>query len=360
MMASPGQIRPPASLQRMPQNVLEHVVAHVLIVDSSQAINMLTQYGSRVHNATAAVLLNHVVLHDDDAVLVQAERGPLLSRNTVITSITTNKTLAGHVKRLTILPASLSDQPKHQDAPLSPSESGSVIDDHMHALHRLQPLDDSAFLLLVSQLPKLQRLVWRTNRSPPSRLCLTLGAVSRNLSHLTIDPAEDQSVSSSQFLESPGKRVTSSHRWDAPSLASLGQIDTLVQLSLGNLSQQGSKQLGIAMASLNLESLDIGNTLFVDDALLASIGATAKRLKRLRIFEMTGGKLTDVGVEAILRGCTALEELDFDCVEGARGVCFEWRLSLTFLCTNRSLVEDLLVQSCRISRIFGNPPLRVL
>lgn len=63
----------------MPQNVLEHVVAHVLIVDSSQAINMLTQYGSRVHNATAAVLLNHVVLHDDDAVLVQAERGLCLA-----------------------------------------------------------------------------------------------------------------------------------------------------------------------------------------------------------------------------------------------------------------------------------------
>lgn len=56
--------------------------------------------------------------------------------------------------------------------------------------------------------------------------------------------------------------------------------------------------------------------MFVDDGLLAEVGNSAKKLRKLRIREMNGTKLSDTGLGDVFDGCWLLEELELEAVEG--------------------------------------------
>jgi hypothetical protein len=110
--------------------------------------------------------------------------------------------------------------------------------------------------------------------------------------------------------------TTSLLRWDCPSLSSLP--GTLTSLTLSSLSHGGIQDFSNSLSSFfALEQLELSKTVFVDDHLLREISAgLGKSLKRFRIREMGGTKLSDVGLNDLFEACSELEEFEMDCVEG--------------------------------------------
>ena len=217
----------------------------------------------------------------------------------------------------------------------------------------IPPLDDTAFFLLVSRLSNLTSFTWSSYRLPPDALCLALGQACKSLTAFKLDLvaspfahalADSHGVSAAAAPGSPQQLAATSpssppslmslglggnghahgyahsggapQRWDAPHLSALPH--TLVRLAVSHLSAAGARSLGSALPSFPaLETLELARTLFVDDALLAEVGAGARGLKRLVVRDMGGTKLSEQGLQALFDGCEALEVLELDCVEGA-------------------------------------------
>ncbi|SCZ88929.1 BZ3500_MvSof-1268-A1-R1_Chr1-1g00832 [Microbotryum saponariae] len=192
-----------------------------------------------------------------------------------------------------------------------------------------QPIDDGALLHLVSKLISLSSFEWAASRHPPRMLCSTLGASSKSLTSFKFDlteaiDAREPTSTSPTTVNSPSRAVSTSatnlsagriQRWDAPELSALPL--SLTHLALSFLSQVGAQELAAALPSLPaLDHLELGKSVYIDDPLLAEVGKHVPRLKRLRLYNLPGSKLTEVGLGDVLDGCSTLESLELCCVEG--------------------------------------------
>ncbi|SGY64163.1 BQ5605_C007g04877 [Microbotryum silenes-dioicae] len=194
---------------------------------------------------------------------------------------------------------------------------------------RFQPIDDDALLHLVSKLISLSSFEWAAACHPPRMLCSTLGASSKSLTSFKFDLTEaidsrEPTSTSPTTANSPSRAVSTSatnlsagriQRWDAPELSALPL--SLTHLALSFLSQVGAQELAAALPSLPaLDHLELGKSVYIDDPLLAEVGKHVPRLKRLRLYNLPGSKLTEVGLGDVLDGCSTLESLELCCVEG--------------------------------------------
>lgn len=190
----------------------------------------------------------------------------------------------------------------------------------VHTADATEPLSTNAFLLLLAKLPSLRAFDWQAPRVPPPQLCPALGTACKSLTSFsfaldsasTVDPADPG-------LSSPTPAALTTARWDAPDLSALPV--TLQGLALSNLSHDGARSLGAALSSFPvLEQLELARFPFVDDELLTELGqAGLRRLKLLRIREMTGTRLTEKGLGEVLAECDGLEEVVLDNVQGESG-----------------------------------------
>ncbi|KPV73676.1 uncharacterized protein RHOBADRAFT_54868 [Rhodotorula graminis WP1] len=238
-------------------------------------------------------------------------------------------------------------------------DGDSDDEQHDHDDVPVPPLDDTAFFLLVSRLSNLTAFTWSSYRLPPDALCLALGQACKSLTAFKLDlvpspfagttladhhhhglsgaaPGSPQQLAATSPSSPPsfmalglggnGHGYAHGHasggggggaplRWDAPHLSALPH--TLVRLAVSHLSAAGARSLAAALPSFPaLETLELARTLFVDDALVAEVGAGARGLKRLVVRDMGGTKLSEQGLQALFDGCEALEVLELDCVEG--------------------------------------------
>ncbi|GAA5840617.1 hypothetical protein JCM9279_007382 [Rhodotorula babjevae] len=250
------------------------------------------------------------------------------------------------------------DEHRNGDGDQHANGHGDDSDDEQHDDDDdvpVPPLDDTAFFLLVSRLSNLTSFTWSSYRLPPDALCLALGQACKSLTAFKLDlvpspfahegladhgvsgaaPGSPQQLAATSPSSPPsfmalglgGNRHGHGYghglahsggapqRWDAPHLSALPH--TLVRLAVSHLSAAGARSLGAALPSFPaLETLEVARTLFVDDALLAEVGAGARGLKRVVVRDMGGTKLSEQGLQALFDGCEALEVLELDCVEG--------------------------------------------
>ena len=301
---------PPPNLAELPLKVVQRILAEALAADPLLAPTLLSSLGRSVAAAASATLFERILLEDDDSLLVAAEEeeadgGP--ARN-VLAAVWRSKEGGDCVRSLTILrPSPIEGRTPDPSNPLEPFtfDGGAGPTDS----NEPAPLDPHSFAhLLLPRFPNLTSFTWASSRLPPANLCTALGAAAKNLSSFSLD------LTSAPTTGSPRTLI----RWDAEQLAALPA--TVSQLSLAHLSLEGSRELARAFALLpNLEKLELSRTLFVDDTLLEAMAEGAKRLVKLAIRDMAGTKLTDHGLGALLDpvdGCTALEELVLDSVEG--------------------------------------------
>ncbi|GAA6043988.1 hypothetical protein JCM8097_003426 [Rhodosporidiobolus ruineniae] len=342
-----------ASLVTLPAPVLDRIVSVALQVDPTLPTALISSVHSQLHHSLVRVLVDAITLPDDDATLLQAEddhqRTPP-TRSSLVSLVSAHPPAANEVHKLTVtrpvyhsalaVNGATEDPPFQDDlASSSPPHSPTSPSDAVP----IPPLDSAAFFLLLSKLNNLTSFTWRSYRPPPDQLCPALGAAAPSLKHFELEllpsPFEDvpangagaaggDGVMSSPVLGSSPSAFTSSsshghhhhpvtQRWDAPGLASLPN-HSLTSLLLASLSQAGCKSLGAALPLfLALEELEVAKTLFVDDALLGDVGQGAARtLRRFKVREMGGTKLSEVGLGEVSRGCEGLEVLELDGVEG--------------------------------------------
>ncbi|GAA6062658.1 hypothetical protein JCM10212_000558 [Sporobolomyces blumeae] len=349
------------SLSTLPPSVLSRIVFHSL---SSRVppLVLISSLGSRVAQATWAVLASTLVIPDDDRVLVDVER--TLERGDERPSglVSAVARSAPHlVHHLVVAPPRLA-RPRgyaHPDSDLSTSDAApplEVVDEDpstetgARAARPCHPLDDDALLAFVARLPNLASFTWSTCRLPPASLCQALADDAQQLSSFTFDVApprldpstfarRDSSSPDHPSLASLGLTLgtspsspslsTSSSvgpfhaaplpsvRWDAPFLSLLPSA-CLTRLSLSSLSHTGATNLAGSVASLSsIESLELSKTLFVDDPLLESIsGALSRTLRQFAVRDMAGTKLSDRGIKVLLEACQELESFELTCVEG--------------------------------------------
>ncbi|BGO93565.1 hypothetical protein NBRC10512_000701 [Rhodotorula toruloides] len=359
------------SLETLPQPVQQRIVVLALQDDPSFALIALTALGRSLQAATRSVLARSLTLDDDDGVLVAAEewaeqrsegRGPSQDdrgktqasgagavKGSVLAQVVAKDEWADDVRELVVVrpavdpatlpPASSAHQFEQfsfdEDSPASsPGEADSPI----------PPLNDAALFGLIRRCRNLASFTWSSYRLPPDDLCQVLGDSTKGLLHFKVEivasplaggagAGEEAGVAAGSFVGSPsspqlGTSPTASFashgagsashappRWDAPSLSSLPS--TLTSLSISSLSLAGSRTLSNSLASFpSLESLSLSRTLFIDDAVLSSIGENCKALKRLEVREMGGTKISENGLGEVFAGCEGLEVLVFDAVEG--------------------------------------------
>ncbi|BGP01981.1 hypothetical protein RTG_02305 [Rhodotorula toruloides ATCC 204091] len=359
------------SLETLPQPVQQRIVALALQDDPSFTLIALTALGRSLHAATRSVLARSLTLDDDDGVLVAAEewaeqrregRGPSQDdggqvqasgagavKGSVLAQVVAKDDWADEVRELVVVrpavdlstlpPASSAHQFEQfsfdEDSPASsPGEAESPI----------PPLNDAALFGLIRRCKNLTSFTWSSYRLPPDDLCQVLGESAKGLLHFKVEivasplaggagAGEEAGVAAGSFVGSPSSpqlgtsptasfashgASSTSHtppRWDATSLSSLPS--TLTSLSISSLSLAGSRTLSTSLAFFpSLESLSLSRTLFVDDAVLSSIGENCKALKRLEVKDMGGTKVGENGLGEVFAGCEALEVLVLDAVEG--------------------------------------------
>ncbi|KAK4047883.1 hypothetical protein OIO90_006044 [Microbotryomycetes sp. JL221] len=317
------------SLAWLPTPALRRMLEFVLLDEPSQTMTLLTQYGKHISDVTLSVLHHKLVVVDDDAVLLAAATSPDCARidlprahhehfqassDSQLSTVWHRESAAGLVQRLKVVPispaTSLDDSIPCQETSRA-STSSSDADDDNGSRRSTHPLDTKAFLCLLSKLTNLSTFEWTTTRAPTFPLCEAITLASPHLTVFRFDPSNFQRHGSSSTCIT----VPSTVRWDAQDIDSLPK--TIVHLELSNLSQAGVKALGLALSSLQqIETLNIHHTPFFDDALAEEIASNEKRLKRLRIGDMSGTKFTDAGIVRLLEDCWSLEELELDCVEG--------------------------------------------
>lgn len=288
-------------------------------------------------------MLNSVTVLDDDALLVDCEQateapGAPLVAQTPLKAVWHSPSKAELVKQLVVLksapltfsttaPASApfgSSSPTPQPDALSRQSDDD--DDQLGSLDLYPPpLEDTSFLLLLTKLSSLRSFHWSTARLPPNHLCPALGAACKGLTEFRFELAECASTTAGDtgVVGSPrlggggGAAGADKLRWDAPDLSALPL--SLTKISLSNLSHLGTRSLASALPSLpNVENLELARTVFVDDEVMAEIGASARKLRKLTIREMSGTKLSEGGLAEVLEGCIELETLVLDAVEGEK------------------------------------------
>ncbi|GEM10637.1 hypothetical protein Rt10032_c11g4654 [Rhodotorula toruloides] len=347
------------SLETLPQPVQQRIVALALADDPSLTLIALTALGRSLHDATRSVLARTLTLDDDDAVLVAAEewaeqrregRGPsqdeggqaLVSgagklKGSVLAQVVARDDWANKVIELVVvrpaldratLPAASSAHQFEQFSFDEDSASSSLGD----ADSTIPPLNDVALFGLLRRCKNLTSFTWSSYRLPPDDLCQVLGESAKGLLHFKVDlvagslaggagPGEEAAgVGAGSFVGSPsspqlgtsptaafgshgtGSTSRTPPRWDATSLSSV--TSTLTSLSISSLSLAGSRALSTSLPSFpSLESLCLSRTLFVDDAVLSSIGENCKALKRLEVREMGGTKVGENGLGEVFAGC---------------------------------------------------------
>lgn len=133
------------------------------------------------------------------------------------------------------------------------------------------PLDDRDLVDLVEHLTRLESITWRTDRLPPRRLGRALARLTR-LTRFSLSLEGDADL-----------------RYDGHILDYLPQ--SITRMDLADLSQLGVSALGLnAAAMLNLRTLRIERTRFVDDALMEAL-ATCVHLRALSLSKMGGTKV---------------------------------------------------------------------
>lgn len=302
----------PSNLPDLPPSVLQRILAEALTADPNLAPTLLSSLGRSIAAAASATLFERILLEDDDSLLVAAEEEEDAPARNVLAAVWRSKEAGGCVRSLTILrPSPIEGRTPDPSNPLEPFtfDGGAAPTD----LSEPAPLDPHSFAqLLLPKFTNLTSFTWASSRLPPADLCIALGAAAKNLSSFSLDLASTSTTSGV-----PGSPRTSI-RWDAEQLSALPV--SVSQLSLAHLSLEGSRELARAFTLIpNLEKLELSRTLFVDDALLEAMAEGAKRLAKLAIRDMAGTKLTEKGIGAVLDsvdGCTALEELILDSVEG--------------------------------------------
>ncbi|EGG01832.1 uncharacterized protein MELLADRAFT_110704 [Melampsora larici-populina 98AG31] len=220
---------------------------------------------------------------------------------------------------------------------------------------------DRNLLNLLSRLANLRHFEWATDRLPMRDLCVDLGTHCPNLERFTlnlVNPKESgrslhptatldssilgpiptvathdhgpqlnlwtrrrsQTTSTLDDMDSDsgnGMIQTKPIRWDADSVDSLPS--NLTHLHISSLSSLGSKNLSRAfegMPWISLTELKLNNTLFVDDELMTSVAKGSKRIKVIKIENMSGTKLTERGIEVLFNSLDDLEEIEILDVEG--------------------------------------------
>jgi len=334
-------------LLSLPPTLLQRILSLVLAEDPSLSVALISSLGSHIaQHGGLPVLLNSVTLVDDDALLVDCEQateapGAPLVAQTPLKAVWRSPPKAELVKQLIVVkpqplacsttaPASAllsATSPTPQDALSRQSaddDQERLDDDQLGGIDLYPlPLEDTSFLLLLTKLSSLRSFYWSTARLPPVHLCPALGAACKSLTEFRFELAESASTStgdagvvgSPRIGGSGGGAGADKLRWDAPDLSALPL--SLTTLSLSNLSQLGTRSLASALPSLpNLEDLELARTVFVDDEVMAEIGASARKLRKLKIREMSGTKLSEGGLAEVLEGCTELETLVLDAVEG--------------------------------------------
>ncbi|BGP42089.1 hypothetical protein JCM10449v2_006091 [Rhodotorula kratochvilovae] len=333
----------------LPAPVLDRILAAAIAQDPLLPTALLA-LSRQAHTAARRVLARELALPDDDALLLDAQSPPGLappplsegqsaapaedSPPSLLKQVLRRDDWAADVRALVVVrPA----------APPAAALNGHGIagdssrDEDDEDVPPIPPLDDAAFFLVIARLNSLTSFTWSSYRLPPEELCLALGQACKNLASFSLDlvpspfapsasdhaaaPGSPQQLASSPSAASTllglgnGHSGAASLRWDAPHLSALPL--SLARLSLSHLSATGARSLAAALPAFPaLEALDLARTLFVDDALLAEIGAGAKALRRLAVREMGGTKLSEVGLQALFDGCEALETLELECVEG--------------------------------------------
>lgn len=367
---------PPSSpsLGTLPKPVQQRVVELALAQDPHFALIALTALGRSLHAATRSVLARTLTLDDDDGVLVVAEewaeqarggRGPSDSdsgerpasgagavKGSVLAQVVAKDDWADQVRELVVVrptvdPATLPSASSARQFEQFSFDEDSPSTSHDDSDSPVPPLNDAALFGLIRRCKNLTSFIWFSHRLPPDDLCQVLGESAKGLLHFKVDLSVNPfasgagqgeeaggagagsfvgSPSSPQLGTSPtttfsphgpGSTSQAAPRWDAPSLSSLPS--TLTSLAISSLSLAGSRSLSASLASFSsLESLNLSRTLFVDDAVLSSIGENCKALKRLEVREMGGTKVGENGLGEVFAGCEAMEVLVLDGVEGMR------------------------------------------
>ncbi|KAM0790794.1 hypothetical protein ACM66B_004642 [Microbotryomycetes sp. NB124-2] len=304
---------PRVGLSHLPEAALRRTVAFVLQDEPNAAVTLLTQCGRLISHVTRAYLYERVALEDDDAVLVAASDDRYGAWTSQLRIVMHNDEAASLVKHLAIVPACTvpSSSTAAGSAMVTPETSRvqldpSSDDDTDHSDAQLHHLDDKGLLMVLSRLENLSRFDWNAPRLPRFSLPKALEVATPQLLEFRFDMRDG-------LGEPPG--FTSQLRWDAGSLSSLPV--SLTTLELSGLTSAGIRSLETALTALrNLEYLDIHHTPFVDDALLEETGASAHKLRHLRVGDMQGTKLTDDGIVKLLQASESLEKFELDCVEG--------------------------------------------
>ncbi|GAA5899812.1 hypothetical protein JCM6882_005441 [Rhodosporidiobolus microsporus] len=330
---------PPHTLTTLSPPLLDRVLKLALDADPALAATFISSLSSSVHDSLVRIKTASIALPDDDAILVQAENDNEREggrRSSLVSAVWGVPHFASLVRDLVVVRpvvagAALEGEngANGGDSHTQDEEDQPSFDDFTAPTSTpIPPLEDSAFFLFLSKLNNLTSFSWKSYRLPPEQLCPALGAAAPHLKQFELDllpspfdgAAAEVAPGSPSLSSTAGAGHHAHHhhhvRWDAPNLASLPAGVT--SLSLSSLSQAGCKSLGAALpAFIALESLEVAKTLFVDDQVMGDIGQGAARsLRRLRIAEMGGTKLSEVGLGEVLRGCEGLEVLELDAVEG--------------------------------------------
>ncbi|GAA5897255.1 uncharacterized protein JCM6883_006632 [Sporobolomyces salmoneus] len=314
--------KPPPTLPHLPPTTLERII-RLSLDQGNSPLSWLSEFGSIISQATERVLATTLTLPDDDSILLAIEEASRerestaeSSKDLLIIQATRWAHLVQHLEVVRPLRSTEEEEPEE-----------------------IPHLDDSGFLNLLERFPNLSSFTWNSSRLPPEDLCIDLSNSVKSLKEfkfdlvpvLVPDYLRDFSFSSATLESTSPSSPSSLHcspppssvplhstslRWDCPSLSCLP--GTLTSLSLSSLSSSGVKEFQNSLSSFfNLERLELSKTVFIDDHLLGEISnGLAKSLKRFRIREMSGTKLSDQGLSDLFEGCGELEEFELEGVEG--------------------------------------------
>ncbi|GAA5874402.1 hypothetical protein JCM3774_005027 [Rhodotorula dairenensis] len=326
----------------LPPPVLDRVLEHAFTLDRQLVPAALAHLGTHGHDSARRVLAHSLVLHDDDDLLAEAQEQHSASATSLLARVLNSPDWASQVRQVSVV------NPDTTESALPRADPDDERQENARAPP--PPMDDAAFFLCLSRFENLTSFTWHSHRVPPPQLCLALGQAAKNLTHFRLElvvppPAASGAVvvpssptllqpqaagpTSPSLVHSPllgsgsggtvvSNTVAGAARWDAPHLAALP--DKLTHLSLSSLSASGARTLADdALASslgTSLEHLELAKTLFVDDQVLAAVGEHAKGLQTLKVREMAGTKLSELGLKHVLDGCPELTELHLDGVQG--------------------------------------------
>ncbi|GAA5827381.1 hypothetical protein JCM3770_000545 [Rhodotorula araucariae] len=312
-----------SSLVGLPPPLLDRILAAAILQDPALPTTLLA-VSRQIQAAARRILANSLTLPDDHNAVgdrpssspdSEGQSGPPPRQVVLLNNVLRYDEWATDVHSLAVVPPVVGPVPNDQD--------------------HVPPLEDAALLLVLSRLSSLTSFAWSSYRLPPDGLCLALGQACKNLASFSLDLAASPFAPLAADLAAPGSPQLSTSpaatsgfllgnghgtavptaRWDAPHLSALPL--SLARLSLSHLSATGTRALAAALPAFPaLEALTLSRTLFVDDVLLAEVGAGAKALRMLIVREMGGTKLSEGGLQALFDGCEALETLELECVEG--------------------------------------------